>query len=423
MTRPDISLALEGEASSAPPDKMATPWLTKEQIFKVTLALGMLVTGSINTISTKAADQATTTNRYGESVQFNHPFFQALCMFIGEFSCLLAYHFQRLRAAQGKNPDFKLAKPHSPLIFFVPALCDMTGTSLMYVGLSLTSASVFQMLRGSVVIFTGIFSVLFLKNQDGSRRRLQPYQWIGMGFVLVGAGVVGSASYVCPAGGASAASDQSKALLGNTLIIIAQVLVAVQMVVEETFIGGYDVPPLQVVGWEGTWGIASVSVVLAIMYYVPAPEAFCLYPAAGSYPAHCDHFEDAYDALVQMSHNWIVGFMLVLNIFSIAFFNYFGVSVTKYMSATHRMVLDSMRTMVIWAFSLGIGWESFCYVQVPGFVLLLAGTSIYTGILRLPCLRYADKDGTEAGGKAPELSANGEDPSKSLLENGGEGGD
>ena len=37
----------------------------------------------------------------------------------------------------------------------------------MYVGLSLTSSSMFQMLRGSVVIFTAIFSVLFL----GRRQR------------------------------------------------------------------------------------------------------------------------------------------------------------------------------------------------------------------------------------------------------------
>ena len=42
------------------------------------------------------------------------------------------------------------------------------------------------------------------------------------------------------------------------------------------------------------------------------------------------------------------------NVCSIAFFNYFGVSVTKYMSASSRMILDSLRTMVIWGFSLGV---------------------------------------------------------------------
>lgn len=36
----------------------------------------------------------------------------------------------------------------SPWIFLPPALCDMLATSTMYVGLNLTFASSFQMLRG-----------------------------------------------------------------------------------------------------------------------------------------------------------------------------------------------------------------------------------------------------------------------------------
>lgn len=36
----------------------------------------------------------------------------------------------------------------NPLILFIPAMCDMTATSIMYVGLNLTYASSFQMFRG-----------------------------------------------------------------------------------------------------------------------------------------------------------------------------------------------------------------------------------------------------------------------------------
>ena len=39
---------------------------------------------------------------------------------------------------------------------------------------------------------------------------------------------------------------------------------------------------------------------------------------------------------------------LSLTLVSIAFFNFSGVSITKYMSATTRKVLDTLRTMVIW---------------------------------------------------------------------------
>lgn len=50
--------------------------------------------------------------------------------------------------------------------------------------------------------------------------------------------------------------------------------------------------------------------------------------------------------------------------FSIAFFNFAGISVTKEISATTRMILDSVRTVVIWIFSLIFGWQMFHYLQV-----------------------------------------------------------
>jgi hypothetical protein len=79
-----------------------------------------------------------------------------------------------------------------------------------------------------------------------------------------------------------------------------------------------------------------------------------------------------------------------LNICSIAFFNFFGVSVTKHVNAATRMVLDSLRTMVIWGFSLAVGWEKFCWVQIIGFLLLLTGTVIYNGLVKVPGISYAD---------------------------------
>ena len=49
---------------------------------------------------------------------------------------------------------------------------------------------------------------------------------------------------------------------------------------------------------------------------------------------------------------------------SIAFFNFAGISVTKELSATTRMILDSIRTIVIWSFSLVLGWQTFDFRQV-----------------------------------------------------------
>jgi hypothetical protein len=66
-------------------------------------------------------------------------------------------------------------------------------------------------------------------------------------------------------------------------------------------------------------------------------------------------------------------FFCLGNVFSIAFFNFAGISVTKELSSTTRMVLDSGRTLVIWAVSLALSWQAFYPLQIVGFVLLVIG--------------------------------------------------
>jgi len=40
----------------------------------------------------------------------------------------------------------------NPLVLLPPAMCDMVATSVMYIGLNLTYASSFQMLRGVLML-------------------------------------------------------------------------------------------------------------------------------------------------------------------------------------------------------------------------------------------------------------------------------
>ena len=64
--------------------------------YKLFLALGMVITGSINTISTKWADNQRAIGKpeFPEH-DFDHPFLQAVGMFIGEFTCLIAFQIWR----------------------------------------------------------------------------------------------------------------------------------------------------------------------------------------------------------------------------------------------------------------------------------------------------------------------------------------
>lgn len=72
---------------------------------------------------------------------------------------------------------------------------------------------------------------------------------------------------------------------------------------------------------------------------------------------------------VKMSAPLLSYFFLILGtIVSIAFFNFAGISVTKEISATTRMVLDSVRTIIIWIFSIICFGQAFHWLQVFFFV-------------------------------------------------------
>lgn len=97
--------------------------------------------------------------------------------------------------------------------------------------------------------------------------------------------------------------------------------------------------------------------------------------------------EDVPDAFIQMKNNWFIILAILGTVVSIAFFNFAGISVTKEISATSRMVLDSVRTVVIWAFSLLVKWQEFNILQFFGFFVLLFGMCLYNNIIVLQTYR------------------------------------
>merc|ERR1719350_836811 len=290
----------------------------------------------------------------------------------------------------------------SPLVFLPPALCDMTATSVQYIGLTLTYASSFQMLRGAVIIFTGILSTIFL------RRRLAWFKWAGMVFVIGGLVTVGvsdmlnqkdcspsdhnttvsstkqqfslmSAPISLAVADPGCKNDTTNIFVGDLLIFCSQIIVATQMVYEEKFITKYNVPALQAVGWEGTFGFTTLAILLVPFSFIYVGPEF------GNNPRHV--LEDAYDGVYQLAHNPLLALAFSGTVISIAFFNFAGISVTKELTATTRMVLDSVRTLVIWAVSMAIGWQHFFFLQLIGFCILITGMMLYNDIVILPTIK------------------------------------
>ena len=84
-------------------------------------------------------------------------------------------------------------------------------------------------------------------------------------------------------------------------------------------------------------------------------------------------------------------FGLILGIFTVALSNYFGIKITKNISVLVRSLLDSARMVVVWAFELAVGWSSFSWIQVLGFVFVLSGNLVYNAVVKCPCLNDYDE--------------------------------
>ncbi|KAF6778685.1 hypothetical protein AHF37_01428 [Paragonimus kellicotti] len=178
---------------------------TKKQLF---LIFGMLVTGTINTISKKLQLDCTALGYYNHSANdtrtehhFNKPWFQTLLMFLGEVLCLFGFFVIRYRKRKRleregtyhqivSDPN-TLGILNTPLFnwyFGLPACCDLLGTTLAGIGLMFVDASIWQMMRGSLIIFAAVLSIIFLK------RRLFGFHWTGMLCTVIGLALVGTKS-------------------------------------------------------------------------------------------------------------------------------------------------------------------------------------------------------------------------------------
>ncbi|KAJ3190436.1 hypothetical protein HDU85_000732 [Gaertneriomyces sp. JEL0708] len=385
-------------------------------ILVLVLVVGMLFTGTINTLLNKlqdlvcvgGCDNPDPSKRH----YFEQPVWQTLNMFIGESLCLIVYYLglwiesRRSPVVDGYHavavhPEDPVsvqadtAGPHSPLLteeiadlshaheasaiplegklnllLWLPTLCDMTATTLMNVGLIHISASIYQMLRGSVVLFTGTFSVWFLG------RRHPVYRWFALVMVFLGVGVVGMSSIIEKPDG-DAVGPVKSSVSGVLFVVLAQTFTALQFVIEEKIMARYELPAIKAVGLEGIFGLITTLTAMPILYYF--------------FGINENNFFDLPVGWHQIiSHSQIL-YAGIGIIFSIAFFNWFGLSVTRSISATSRSTIDTCRTLFIWMVSLGLGWETFRWLQVVGFVILIYGTFVFNDVVPPPPIKACRK--------------------------------
>jgi len=297
-------------------------------VSKSILVVGMLASGSVNTITKKVQNDCTANGIENQTHTFQHPWFQTAVMFSGECCCY--FIFALGKAKQQKNSMNSNSFPkgtsvRNVLLFVIPTLLDILGTSFGGIGLLWVSPSIWQMMRGTIIIFSGILSAIFLK------RKLYLYRWIGMFITAMGLLVVGMSPFF---GGDQLETNEFHMFITGIVFIVAgQFCNAIQMIIEEKFLKDKNFPPLQVVGMEGIWGFSlMVFLILPVMYFVPGDNE-------GSY-------ENSLDALVMIKQNPVLLVNILFYLISIAIYNFCGLSVTKKTdrrsSHSHRCLTNHM---------------------------------------------------------------------------------
>lgn len=360
-----------------------------------------LVAGTICIIASKALFEETAVGRFGVEEKFNPPVFETFIMFFGMCFALPLYWlmecYKRLAARNDPAAQAKLASEPKVTLQMLVALCvpavfDLCSVLLMMAGLMHISASIWMLLRGGGIVFVALMKQFALGDQ------LSASMWVGVLTITLAVFMVGCSSMVPDDDeplrrlkGEDGAPEEvegggSAVAFGIVLTIAGTFCQSLQYAYEEKVMSGDNpAPPWLLIGMEGLFGsFLTVAVV---------------YPLAGVVPGS-DHgvFEDLENTLAQLDNNPQLVRLSVVFCVSVFVLNSFSVLVTFMLSSVWHAILDNFRPISIWATQLiiyyyvsedgnhGEKWTRGSYLQLAGLAVMLLGTAIYNGTVRVPGL-------------------------------------
>ncbi|XP_044757210.1 solute carrier family 35 member F6-like isoform X2 [Coccinella septempunctata] len=329
--------------------------------------LGAAVLGSL---VNKYANMQESVGIDGEVRLFQHPFIQSSVGAFGMFMNLVLFNvlYFCFKCKSETLPDEHLLtrgnRHFNVFIFLLPGIFELIATTSLVVGLLFTYVSSLAMLRSSMIVFTALLSYFVFGHVPHWR------ETSGIIFVILGVVLVGLSDYEDRK--ESGEKDTTSIILGDGMAVVGSFLAGCQVVLEEKYLKKYDIPPLQAAGWEGLFGFIIMIPVHLIFYFIPVgyPLGVNSRGTLGDFPDGC----------VQVYNNWKIGVTLIIKIFTMASFNFCGLTVSKEMSSTTNKVLDSMRILPLWICSIAFFGQKFQFIQLIGFFLLMLGQALYNDI-------------------------------------------
>ncbi|KAL3945357.1 MAG: hypothetical protein SGBAC_000562 [Bacillariaceae sp.] len=371
--------------------------------------LAAIVCGTGCSICSKTMMELRGTGITGEEEVFQKPIFQTFGMFVGMMFGLVMHQLvvsfkipfpgyvhatdKKSGEAESLASDAKtygaIDKEADPLVtkeeegssgsqhlpawmyFFlaIPSVFDLGATALCMMGLQYIDVSIYQLLRGSGIIFVALMKQHVLGDH------LFSFQWVGVFWNVMAVFLVGGTAILSESE-KDETSQSGDALLGVVLVMSGAVVQAMQFVFEEKVMT-MDIPspPLLLIGMEGLWGtVLCVFVVYPLVYYLPGDDH-------GSY-------EDPWNTYHMIMNSSTIQSAFVVYFLVIFLYNFFAVLVTFMLNSVWHAILDNFRPITVWLVDLfifyvlshgefGEAWTRWSYLQVFGMGVLLYGTAVY----------------------------------------------
>jgi hypothetical protein len=259
----------------------------------------------------------------------------------------------------------------------IPSIFDLGATMLCMMGLRYIDVSIYQMLRGSGIIFVALMKQHVLKDV------LYRFQWVGVFGNVASVFFVGTTAILASSASNDDVDDDTtgagsgEALLGVLLVMAGAFVQSLQFVFEEKVMT-MDIPspPLLLIGMEGLWGTVLCAFVLYPMaYYLPGEDH-------GSY-------ENAWNTYEMICNSTTIQSFFIIYFIAIFLYNLFAVLVTFLLNSVWHAILDNFRPITVWstdlfiyyvisqAGDLGEAWTKWSFVQLTGMFVLFYGTAIY----------------------------------------------
>lgn len=333
--------------------------------------MGGLVLGTYKTVFTKVLYETHAVGVEGFAKPFRKPVTTVFFIFLAMAVSLPLFWLKQRAFPSKQDPDERISFSLI-LKLGVLSVMEVLGTFLGQLGLLFTSASLYQLLRCSILIVSALVKVTFFQE------KLSSNMWIGLAINSF-AMLLGSLSIFF--GDRDEAVFGSNPDLGFTFIALSVFVVGAQYVLEEKIMDEERCSPMIVVGVEGVWGCLICLVFLFPLFsHLPGLDAGAM--------------ENINDSWVMVKNSPHVQFMICMLMISVAGYYILSMYLTSYLSGIWHAILDCFRSASVWATNVtmfycfgfmhyGEALSRYSFLQFGGLVCLLVGTLVYNGSLSL----------------------------------------